>query len=212
MVEKNFQPSLDIQNFGENTNSSANRTRQPKSKFNMEDSSSVAQKIVSWQMRSTSTPAVQSLPGATKKAEAFLIQPIDEHEMNVLFSHNAEIYCYNKCAATQKWKKGIMKVVAESNDPIMVRLSMKINEETHLDELLTVQMQFDSISKTTVKWSGEDFSKGEMRAVDSTIRFKTSNIFEKFSNVLLNTQKQMKKQLECSKCCIHITNFVFIVI
>lgn len=81
-----------------------------------------------------------------------------------------------------------------TTDSALVRLSMVITEsnETCLDELLTVDSKFTPHGKTTIQWTSVDFSQGQMQTRDVTVRFKFSNIREKFLDVWQNVQKQMK--------------------
>lgn len=121
--------------------------------------------------------------------------PSTTEKKKILFDHNAEMLCSEN---QPHWEKGTLNIIADLNDPLMVRLTMKTKKES-LDELLTVQMNFQSISSTTVKWSREDFSQGEIQMIDCTLRFKTSKICEKFSNILSNIKQQL--QMELNKCC-----------
>lgn len=113
----------------------------------------------------------------------------------ILFSHNAEMLCNEN--ESPEWKKGIMKIVKESVDPLTVRLSMETSAK-NLDTMLTLQMQFEEIRKTTIKiiWSEEDFSQGELSKVYSTIRFKTAKLCQQFYQVLMDMQCQLKRKIE----------------
>lgn len=115
----------------------------------------------------------------------------------VLFTHNVEIM-----NEQSQWEKGNMTMVKESNDPIIIRLTITTDEESRLDEILSVHSRFTDSGNTTVNWAAEDVSQGELRKVDMTARFKTKRIREKFTTVWENNQKQMIEHLknlcECS--------------
>lgn len=160
---------INVDNIGEKMSFKANQTGQNRTGMN------------------TFRTATQTSASAQKSSE----------EKNVLFEHNAELLCYNKEESIQ-WVKIVMQLVAESNEPLMFRVSMK-NDEKTVDELLTVQMQFKSISKTTMEWSGGDMLEGEMQTFSHTTRFKNNKICVKFSNVLQEVQKKLKMQRDTER-------------
>lgn len=113
----------------------------------------------------------------------------------ILFSHSAEMLCNEN--ESPEWNKGIMKIVKESVDPLTVRIAMETSAK-NLDTMLTLQMQFEEIRKTTINiiWSEEDLSQGELSKVHSTIRFKTAKLCQQFYRVLMDMQCQLKRKIE----------------
>lgn len=189
LVDKS--PVVRTGNIGSYTNLYTDRIGQKRNRLNMGASSTVSSASVKNNFNSANT---ESCFKNTENDTAQVQSPFQD-EMKVLFTHNAEICCGGE--QSQEWIKGIINLVAKSDDPSSVRLSMKTGVESH-DELLTVHMQFEIVSKTTinVKWSGENFPQNEARMDNATIRFKTSKICEKFHKVVLNVQEQLKAKLD----------------
>lgn len=108
-------------------------------------------------------------------------------KQGVLFDHSVELF-------GEEWERGNIKIVTESIQPMMARLSLQIKDQTHFDELLTVESKFTPVKKTLMKWLGEVVSQGEMKTTESTIRFKTAKIRDKFFDVWQGLRKQMNLQ------------------
>lgn len=130
----------------------------------------------------------------------------DEHisigfgdESKTLFTRNIEI---SRSDGKQQWVKGVIKLMEESNDPPVVLISLGIGE-TNIKKSLTVEMQFEFQTKTTVQWSSED-SQDETKSFNYTFRFKTSKICDEFSKVLNDAQSRLKMQPKKNgKHCVH---------
>lgn len=107
------------------------------------------------------------------------------NKTSVLFDHKVEMFRH------EQWEKGTIKLMKESSDPLVVRLSLWIGEQCELDELLTAQSKFTSTSKTMMSWLATDFSQGDMRTVNFVVRFKQSKIQDKFLKVWQSVRNQM---------------------
>lgn len=120
----------------------------------------------------------------------------------VLFTHNVEILNEEK-----QWEKGNMVMAEDSKDSKMIRLKITTDEQTLLDELLTVQSCFTDVGNTGISWTANDVSQGTLRTVDITARFKSKKIREKFTTAWRNTQKQMNEHLQnLCECFMHSLN------
>lgn len=109
------------------------------------------------------------------------------NKTTVLFSQNVEIH------RQEQWVKGTMTLVEETSNPLMIRLSLCINGQCQIDELLTVQSTFTHESKTVLKWDATDFSQGVMQTKTTIVRFKQTKIRDKFFRVWQSVRNLMSK-------------------
>lgn len=116
-------------------------------------------------------------------------EPVTESDLlrtnpTTLFNHNVEILKKNG-----QWEKGTMSVEEESKT--MVRLLVVNKNKTHVDQLLSIRTQFIPMLKTAIKWTADDFSLGFMKTIETTVRFKTVRIRDKFFNLWNRISKNL---------------------
>lgn len=117
-----------------------------------------------------------------------------EEEENVTFVHRAKLMRFDP--NTKEWKErgiGEMKVLVHKTDPSKARLLMRREQILKLccNMVITKDLKFTKMNSNSYSFGGQDFSEAEMKTETLVIKFKTSELIEKFLDAVKDAQKNL---------------------
>ena len=125
-----------------------------------------------------------------------------EEDEEVTFVHRAKLLRFDP--TTKEWKErgiGEMKVLVHKTDPEKARLLMRREQIFKLccNMFITKDLKFKRMNANTYSFGGQDFSENEMRTEMLSIKFKTSELIEKFLEAVRNAQNGLSAAKEPAK-------------
>ncbi|CRK98616.1 CLUMA_CG012135, isoform A [Clunio marinus] len=117
-----------------------------------------------------------------------------EEDENVKFTHRGKLLRYD--TSLKEWKErgiGEMKVLVNKENQSKARLLMRREQVLKLccNMIITKDLKFMKMNATTYSFGGQDFSENEMMTEKFAIKFKTSEIVEKFLESVRDVQKNL---------------------
>lgn len=120
-----------------------------------------------------------------------------EEEEEIKFVHRAKLLRYD--ATNKEWKErgiGEMKVLVSKKNSSKARLLMRREQVLKLccNMSITKELDLKKMNATTYSFAGQDFSENEIHAEFLAIKFKTSELVEKFVAAVKEAQSNLNAQ------------------